>query len=144
MGLTARAYCTGWSSVWNGWIKADFCSNLSWILLCFLLVLKTGKWIVWGGRWVTKWLKDSQAFACELISLYNTPSRVVLRAKEAVHTLLPTPCLHGCMSWEGFASPMFPHSQVLRKINHSLFLWVIKIMHAEFWVWVLDCILRQA
>ena len=56
------------------------------------------------------------------LSLYNTPSRVVLRAKEAVHTLLPTPCLHGCMSWEGFASPMFPHSQVLRKINHSLFL----------------------
>ena len=49
-------------------------------------------------------------------------SRVVLWEKRADHTLFLTPFLHGCMSWEGFVPPMVPHSQVPRKINHSLFL----------------------
>jgi len=45
--------------------------------------------------------EEFSGFYMQNFSLYNTASRVVLRGKEADHTLFSTPYLHDCMPWGG-------------------------------------------
>ena len=132
---------------WNGvnwhWflLLASTCVE-SCCVCCW--ILKPGKVRCLRMKMGYELAEELSAF-CMQTSLSTTHPAVWFWEQKKLSTLCFSHliCMVACLG-KVLSPPLVPHSQVPRKINHSLFLWVIKIMHAKFWVWVLVCVLRQA